>query len=261
MEVFTKNGKVKMDENGTLGGSNHSSIGYNVPVNISLSFHHKKVYKYNKKDTITGGFSFGSFSKLSDGNKNFSINNESLERAGITQKQLDSIFEFSPDIQIMGKKLQIDHNSEINNFLKTNTSSFKTKGYLSIKSSNWFFTFCQFIKNYVGLLMLVLIFYQLKSIFKGLKEEFVFSLKLAKKIKWVGLLFIIQQLLSLILSVIFGTYYGYAGFEKMSNDVQLNINPRLEFDFTLIIVGLGLIVLSVLLQKGNEIQQENKFTI
>jgi len=39
------------------------------------------------------------------------------------------------------------------------------------------------------------------------------------------------------------------------------MNPRLDFDFILLFVGLSIIVLSSLLRNGDKLQQENDLTI
>jgi hypothetical protein len=260
MEVLTENGTVKISQNKSLSYSNHHSKGYAVPVNIMLYFTQKKTYKSNKLDAITGRKSNLIISRYLDERHNF---NEEvlLKYRGITKKQLDSIFKFSPDVKITGNKLQIDYHS--NDFLSTDSSSFLTKGYLNIKSTNWLFTFFLAAKNYLNLLLIILIFYQLKSLFKLLKKEITFSVILTKRLQYIGTLIILSQVLLLIFSIIFNCYYDYVGFENAgsTNGIQLNITPRLEFDITLILVGLGIFTLNILLKKGNNIQEENDLTI
>ena len=260
MEVLTENGTVKISQNGTFSSSNHRSKGYAVPVNINLHFTQKKTYESNKLDTITGENSYSIFTRFVDKRRNF---NEEvlLKDAGITKKQLDSIFKFSTDVKITGKKLQIDYHS--NDFLSTDSSSFLTKGYLNIKSTNGLFRLLLVAKIYLYLLLIILIFYQLKSLFKLLKKEITFSFALTKRLQNIGTLIILSQVLLLFFSIIFSCYYDYIGFENASstNDIQLNITPRLEFDITLILVGLGIFTLNILLKKGNTIQEENDLTI
>lgn len=260
MEVLTENGTVKISKNGTFNSSNHHSKGYAVPVNINLHFTQKKTYESNKLDTITGENSNLIITRLLDERHNF---NEEvlLKDTGITKKQLDSIFKFSPDVKTTGKKLQIDYHSR--DFLTTTSSSFQTKGYLYIKTSDWLFKVFLIAKTYLQLLVFILIFYQLKSLFKLLKKEITFGLALTRRIKNIGTLIILSQVLLLIFSITFSYYYDYVGFENVdnTNDIQLNITPRLEFDVTLILVGLGIFTLNILLKKGNTIQDENDLTI
>lgn len=270
MELFTDNGSFKASENGRMHSKGHYSKGYNVPVKIDLYISPPKEELNYKKDSTNQSTSSITFSRFINPNDNFfkdnipgNFNKQRLEAAGLTEKKLDSFFKNSSGIKITGNKLQIGFSFEKNQFLKTSTSSFTTEGYLNIKSSNWFFTLCQLIRSYIPFIITLLILYQLKSIFKLLKKEFNFSLELSKKIKFIGFLLVIGQLLTLTLSVIFSFYFKYAGFENTSqnNGIRLNINPSIEFDITLILVGLSLLLLSILLNKGHHIQQENDLTI
>ena len=261
IQIFTNNGEIKINEKNSLNSS-HYSNGYNVPVKIHLSFRQKKIYKGVKKDTLSGKSSSISISRLIDENDN-NLKSEFYKNSMFTDKEIDSIFKFSPDVKIIGKKLKIDYWKKNNNNFTTNTSSFITNGVLNIKSTNWFFTICQIIGNYLSFIILVLIFYQLKEIFTILNNKITFSIKLTKHINLTGLLIIIWQLLKALISIIYISFYSFAGFENSGENlgIQLNINPRIEFDLVLIFIGLGLLVLSLLLKKGNALQNENELTI
>lgn len=174
------------------------------------------------------------------------------------------MLENSETIEQKGNRLQIDNNAVDSHFLKTNTSGFYVSSFVNIKSSNLFFTICQLIRNYSGIIIMIFIFFHLKTIFKFLKKDFSFNSNLVNRVKWVGLLFITWESLYLITSYIFGNYYSHIGLEnffKYSNVMRLNINPRLEFDFTKLLIGLSLLILSKLLKKGKEMQEENNLTI
>ena len=269
MEIFTKNGSFKTSESGKISSAGHFEKGYDVPVNIHLYISpQKKEFTYKSDSTSnSSGMTFSRFTNPKDNlfkdSMYASFDKKMLQISGLTQKKLDSFFENSSDIKITGNKILIGYPFEENKFLKTNTSSFSTKGTLNIKSTNSFFAFCQFLKSYIPFLISLLIIYQLKSIFKLLKKDFGFSLQLSKRIKKTGFLLIIGQIITLFLSLIFTFYYGFASFKNwnQNNGIQLTINPRLEFDIVLTLVGLSLLILGVLLKKGNEIQQENDLTI
>ena len=51
------------------------------------------------------------------------------------------------------------------------------------------------------------------------------------------------------------------GLFMTNNAFNINFNPTLEFDFSMFIVGLSLLVVSILLHKGNDLQTENELTI
>ncbi|MGY8910065.1 MAG: DUF2975 domain-containing protein [Flavobacteriales bacterium] len=258
LEIFTNNGNIRLSNDSQIS-STHSKDGYNVPVNFNISFDKKKVYTF-KEDSISY-----SFTKYDDQFKNKYENSDYhkdiLERIGITQKELDSIFKYSPDVKSFGSKILI--NEFDNQNLLTNSSSFKTDGYLQVKSSNWFYKICQILKNYLVFIFSILIFYYLKSIFKLLNKNINFSSKLSSKIKTLGILMIVWQIFSLILSIILGQYFKYAWLKNTVGlqDISIIINPRIEFNFTVFLIGISLIVLSILLKKGFNIQQENDLTI
>ena len=261
LETFTENGSYSNSKNSYSYTSSHHNSGYNVPVNINLSFGQKKVYNHESKEGTH------SFTKYTDRTKNHfeksDFQKTMLSKANLNQYQLDSIFKFSSDVEVQGGKLVIGGPNHESSILKTNTTSFQTKGYLNIKSSNLFFKFCQILKSYLPLLFTIGIFYILMLIFKLLKEDLTFSKSLSKKIKSLGLLLIIWQLTSFILCLIFNYYYSYVSFEKSNSlkGINLSVNPRIEFDATLFIIGMCLIVLNILLQKGTNIKQENDLTI
>lgn len=90
---------------------------------------------------------------------------------------------------------------------------------------------------------------------------------MSQYINILGIIFITKEILELITSYIIGSYYEHIAVKTFidgkafSSGVQLSMNPRLEFEFTLFLVGLSLLVLASLLKSGNQIQQENDLTI
>ena len=94
-----------------------------------------------------------------------------------------------------------------------------------------------------------------------------FSIDLAKRVKWLGLLFVFNEIVQVIIVFFLSRNYesisinSYLNNESLKKGIDLAINPRLEFDVTIFIVGLSLLVLCMLLTKGNTIEQENELTI
>ena len=107
----------------------------------------------------------------------------------------------------------------------------------------------------------------LERIFFRLKKSLSFTNNLYKEVRCLGAVFIISESLSLLFSYFLGTYYGRVGVKtvidgkRLSDGLELSMNPRLEFDFAFFVVGLSLLVLGSLLKSGNQIQQENDLTI
>ncbi|WP_299015450.1 DUF2975 domain-containing protein [uncultured Polaribacter sp.] len=157
-------------------------------------------------------------------------------------------------------KLQFKPNSNLE--LSSNTDSLAMNSYLNLKTDNWVLSSAIFLNTYLSIIILIFIFFQLKSLFKILSTNLSFSLQLTKKINWIASLLIVWQLSKLIFSIIFGLYYGYVGLNKMQDqNINLSINPRLDIDFTIIIFALSLFVLGKLLKRAHEIQTENDLTI
>jgi hypothetical protein len=92
-------------------------------------------------------------------------------------------------------------------------------------------------------------------------------MSLHKNVKWLGAIMIIKTLLNLIISYVYSSYYGVISTETLvdnntfSGGIRFSLNPRLEFEFSLFLIGLSLLVLANLLKAGNSIQQENELTI
>ena len=261
IQLFTETGEIKLSDKNNLNSS-HYSNGYNVPVKIHLTFKQKKVYKSKRKDSVFGKTSSITITRIVDEKMN-RYNSNFYKNSEFTEKEIDSIFKFSKEIKTIGKKLKIDNWQKNNSYFTTNTSSITTNGFINIKSSYWLFTLCQIVGTYLTYIILILIFYQLKNLFKTLNNHITFSNELTKQINLIGVLIIVWQLIKILISVIYSFYYSYVGFENKDDNlgIQLNINPRLDFDLSLIFIGLGLLVLSILLKKGNAIQQENDLTI
>ncbi|HBY67276.1 MAG TPA: hypothetical protein DEG69_05625, partial [Flavobacteriaceae bacterium] len=100
-----------------------------------------------------------------------------------------------------------------------------------------------------------------------LKKEITFTPIISKNIKYIGLAFIISEIVSLLLSIYFINSYGLIQFKLPTEDrnlsqvIKYSFNPTLDFDFTFFIMGLSLLALAFLLKKGNEIKEENDLTI
>lgn len=255
-------GNISISDSSIVGSDSHHSKGYNVPVTLNVSFTQKKIYRLNTK---SGEFTFTKNDNpiINELSEKSEIHKKMLEEIGLSKKQLDSIFEYSKDIEIVGKKLSIGEPYQKNKYLETNTSSFQTKTYLNIKSENKFFKVLQILKNYFSIIFLLIIFYQFIIVFKFLKQEIKFNKYLSYKIKWIGILFILWQLIETLLSFSFGLFYNYVGFEnfQVNEGFQLSIYPRIEFDATLFLLGICLLVLNTILERANTIQTENDLTI
>jgi len=123
------------------------------------------------------------------------------------------------------------------------------------------------INEYSTLLITIMILFFLKKIFESLNQDFKFHKKLANKTKTLGILLIFSTLFKFLISIIFFYCYDIITItSSINNQTILNptnvlIYPRLNFSFGHFLIGLSIIILSALLKKGNNLQQENELTV
>ncbi|WP_299064132.1 DUF2975 domain-containing protein [uncultured Polaribacter sp.] len=252
--LYTGNGILKTSKNSTINISNKK-----IPVNFSLSFNQGKRFTNYIKDSLGNTIDTQVFSRYSDDRLNF-VNPDFFGKSKFTKEKLDSIFENSKDLEFFGKKIQFD--GDYNENVSTKVSSISGKTNLKIETKNWQLSTLFNLKFYLSFIIIILILYYLKTLFQLLKTSLKFSLELVKTINKIASLIIIWQVLQLVFSFLFSFYFDHASFKNtVQSDVFLSISPHYEFDFTLIIVSLGLFVFSDLLSKANQIQQENDLTI
>ncbi len=156
------------------------------------------------------------------------------------------------------------HNNGMVDYYDITKSVFSGDGYITVKPKTLVNKIIIVFRTYLNLVVLILVFFFLKKIFKALKTNFEFSHRLSKLIKTTGALLIFKVLLESVSGFILGIVLPYISIEPFDYNmkyVNISINPRLEFDFTLFLIGLALIILSTLLKEGNRIQQENDLTI
>ena len=245
-EIFTENGKL-----GTLH-TGHYSRGFPVPVQVDISIPDSIVtYK------VDGGVIRSSNYHKED----LSIHDE----APWTSKNL------IPDTLCIEKELIKNEISIIDikdkkQAFNINSSRISTSGYVNVKSPSLFLNTVLFAKKYLIFLLWLACFYQLKKIFLQLRKRFSFTIDLAKRVKWLGLLFIMKESVQLIIVIFLSQYYGLILVDTYQDNtllqgINIMMNPRLDFDITIFVIGLSLVILSVLLTVGNNMEQENQLTI
>ncbi|RLJ65482.1 Protein of unknown function (DUF2975) [Lacinutrix venerupis] len=240
-EVFTKDGHFE-----NFVSENHHANGYSIPIKFNIDvknpvFNNFKTINLKKGVNIYG-------QKWSSRN---SVYFDELPNDINDEVKNVISFNFYGDTE----------------YYTTTNSSFNTNGYIIGKSDNLLIKILQMFKAYSGLIMLVLVFYFLKKIFYLIKQKYSFTSFLYHNVKWLGLILIIGEVLDLIVTYVLGSYYGSISVEtfidgkSFYDGINLTMNPRLEFDFTLFLVGLSLLVLTSLLKSANILQQENELTI
>jgi len=153
---------------------------------------------------------------------------------------------------------------EAGDTMELNSDVFRGDGFIQVKPKTVFNKGIVIFKTYINFILLIIIFFFLKNIFKMLRIHIEFSQKLYRLIQMLGIIMISKVLLSLLLNFILKRSLINIQIEPLNNSlkyVDITMNSRLDFDFSLLLIGLSLIVLSSLLKSGSRMQQENKLTI
>lgn len=247
-DVFTKNGKI-----GSLSiGTKHMG-GYNIPVKLRISYPDSTI-TYSNKTTGYGGTTSAYFNSEYAARYIDSIrNNPDLEITSVKKTNISTSYLLANENKKEGK-LQF-------------RSQIEAKGTVVTNSNDWLTQFLLIIYTYSSLLILVFIFYQLKKIFALLYSAIKFSLELALRIKYLGyfiLLSLFVKYTSLIILEwntfnirLFTTENG----RLIDTAAHMDLSLTYDFNLTLLILGLSLVILSTLLKLGNQYEQESKLTI
>ena len=237
-EAFTDDGKI-----GAFSSKTHSSFGYQIPVELNVK----------PKNPMFNNMLYNNYKEYVDDNGRKTYNWVLEYENSITQE--DSL-NYKTVIGINNYGLE-------NNFELT-SSIFKGDGYVHVKPKTVFNKAVLVFKTYVNSILLIVIFFFLKNIFKMLIMNIKFSQKLYRFIQILGIIMILKVFVSSISNSILGKDIPYVGIFPLNNSlkyVDITMNPGLDFDFTLLLVGLSLVILSVLLREGSIMQQENDLTI
>lgn len=237
-EAFTEDGKL-----GKFSSGVHHSYGYQIPVTFQI----------NPQNPMLNNFVY---KKKSEG-----INNSG-------QKYSSGIVEYvkpltATDSLNFKTKISI-HNNGIVDYYDITKSVFRGDGYITVKPKTLFNKIIIVFRTYLNFVVLILVFFFLKKIFEALKNNIEFSHRLSKFIKAIGALLVFKTLLVIVSNFILGTKLPFIVVDPLDYNLRyltVSMNPRLDFDFTLFLVGLSLVILSTLLKKGNQIQEENDLTI
>lgn len=265
----------KKDAIGNFKVISYHSKGYPMPVTLSLKVKQpqiKKIYKINtkvvdslgKKNVLTSTLTV--HTPLEGERRESPLFFERYTKdMGYTRKQLDSILKKPTEVKYIGNRFTILKDFKELNFLKVvrDNDNFNLSTYIYVKSQSVFFTICQLFNTYSNILVLILIFYFFKKIFKGFRKKISFDTFLPKRIKIIGVLLVLWQLKNLIISYIFTKFYDSIELENFQKyeDIEIRLNYNFDFSITYVAVGLLFLVLSILLKAGDEIKQENDLTI
>lgn len=237
-QIFTEDGKV-----GNLSVGNHHSVGYPVPVSIAVKpqnpMFNNLLFKVESEGTNVMG------KKYSSGTLHH-----------VKPIMAEDSLNFETVVSI--------HNRDMEDSYELTTRVFRGDGYVNVKPKKFLQKIIILFRVHINFILLIVVFYFLKIIFKTLAINFKFTKKLYKSIKILGLVLILKVLLMISSNFVLGMDLSYINIEPLDYNLQyvnISMNPRLDFDFTTLLIGFSLIVFSFLLKTGKELQQENDLTI
>ena len=237
-EIFTNNGKI-----GTFYSKFHSSFGYELPVDISIE----------PQDLMFNDILYDDYKQKIEKNDS---------------RVFHWVIEYTDKITLEDssrfKSIVGPYNYGLENSLELTSDIYKGEGYVRVKPKKLFDRIIIIFRSYANFILLIAIFFILKKIFRTLITSIKFSHKLFKSIQVLGILIILMVFISIISNSILGEQVNYFAIEPLNNSVKyikVRMTPRLDFNFTLFIAGLSILVLSMLLKEGHRIQKENQLTI
>lgn len=247
-DIFTDNGEIE----GYFHASSHN-IGYKIPVRLYIS-EPDSVMHY-KNDVIHSSAALFYKNNSNYGDEEFieKLKNKAGTEVLVSKTQItlsESPYANNENVD----KLQFRPEIEAKGTIIANSKDRMTKILLIIYA-------------YSSLIALLCIFYQLKNIFSLLHASLSFSIKLISRIKYLGYIILLYQGINhLTLMRLKGNFWNL-DFRTLENgmlaDTHSDIRIELcyNLNFTLLLIGLSLIILSALLKLGNQYEQESKLTI
>ncbi|MCD2258005.1 DUF2975 domain-containing protein [Psychroserpens luteolus] len=237
-EAFTDDGKM-----GNFSPKFNSALGYEMPVE----------FKIKPKSPMFNNILFTDYKEgIDDKGKKTYATIPQYANSITTEDSLNFKAVVSINNYGMGDNFELTSNV------------FRGDGHVHIKPKTLFNKVIIVFRTYMNFIILIIIFFFLKNIFKMLRITIEFSQKLYKLIQMLGVIMISKVLLSVIINSILGMWLTDIGIQPLNdglNYVDITMSSRLDFDFSLFLVGFSLIVLSALLKSGSKMQQENKLTI
>ena len=138
------------------------------------------------------------------------------------------------------------------------------EGYMHVKPKRTLDKVLIVFRAYMDFIVLIFVFFFLKNIFKTLRISIQFSQKLYRLIQILGVIMIFKVLLSITVNFILGgrlKEMSITPLDETLKYIDITMSSHLGFDFSFLLVGLSLIVLSALLKSGSNMQRENNLTI
>lgn len=248
-ELFSNSSQI-----GNFVSSNHHSIGYSYPVNIKNSIP-DSVITYSSQNSKGSIRYYRNTNHTSDSLfKNDSLKDRIINDIVVYPKLEENSYQITEELK---SSFPIRYTS---NYLLS-------EGYVRLNTDIFWIKLLLAFRAYLGIILMPSIFYILMSIFKKLKTDLNFNRTLSRKTRIIGLLLLGYQFLNTISIITLSRYINviridtFLNQEFLERGLYLNITPRLNFNITILILGLSLIIISTLFKHGDKIKQENDLTI
>lgn len=225
---------------------NHN-YGYSVPVKIQLNQPGDSTLTYHNSDHSKSG-------------QTFTAKHYGTERQEFNRILNDSTF---------SKTLTID-NLTIHDDEKIITAEFKNallskaEGHMILNPKNFGLKLLLAVKNYFLLFTILFVLWSTRLFFKALTKDFSFSSTASRRLWIAGNAILCYQVINWGLCLVIQNAYQYMKVESIQSGHRIEmytLYPDTEFNLGLVILSLALIVISRLLDYGNDLQEENKLTI
>jgi len=227
---------------------NHN-YGYTVPVKIQLNQPGDSTLTYHNSDHSKSGQMTTSKHFTNEDKKMFQ---EILKDAAYSKTLIIDSLTMRRDNKIINKEFE-------------NTAILKADGYMILNPKNLGIKFLLAAKNYLLLFAILFVLWSSRKFFKALTKDFSFSSTVSRRLWIIGNAILCYQVINWVLCLIIQDIYDYIRVESkptLGHHTEMYvIYPDTEFNLGLVVLSLALIVISRLLDYGNDLQKENELTI
>jgi hypothetical protein len=161
----------------------------------------------------------------------------------------------------------------ITNPAKRNISATIQKNYstdttVTLKSKSAFQNIFFALHSILSALVSLLISFNIVKLLQYINSGNNFLSPLYKKILNIGIILIIAEIIKLCLGFLILRWFGAIRLEKVSsisniggNEFSVQFNPTFDFNVSIFLFGLSLIILASLFKYGNQLEKEQALTI
>ncbi len=274
MNLVFSNTNFKIEKpNEIWGSTNMFTNGYAIKVNMEVQLPADTIIKYTKnKETGSVNLNKNAFFRynkidtiLKDTTykKQYHLNTwitEDYNVTNITQIYYESQNEFERYAEEI-KKLKENINI-------TPSLNYNVDVEVQMKTNNIFKNGLLVFYNLMPLLTSLLMAIICMKIFKSLYEKINFKKIIGHGFFNIGLVLILQQIFNLILSFIISRWFSLIHLKELTvGFVQYNYNnavvftPTINFSFSMVFLGMCIMLVSYVFKYGNKIEQENALTV